>query len=246
MFTLKKVSMKLDVLAFGAHPDDVELGCGATIAKEVSLGKKVGIIDLTRGELGTRGSAELRDKEAEKSANILGVKVRENLAFADGFFTNDKSHQIEIVKMIRKYQPEIVLCNAIDDRHIDHPKGSNLVSDACFLSGLLKIKTEIGGKPQEKWRPKLVYHYIQWKNIEPDFVIDVTGFIDKKVDAVLAYSSQFFNPNSDEPQTPISSKNFTDSVEYRARDLGRLIGVAHAEGFTTERYAAVECLDKLI
>lgn len=238
--------MKLDVLAFGAHPDDVELGCGATIAKEVSLGKKVGVVDLTRGELGTRGSAELRDKEAAKSAEILGLVVRENLAFADGFFTNDKLHQIEIIKMIRKYQPEIVLCNAVDDRHIDHSKGSNLVSEACFLSGLLKIETEIGGKPQEKWRPKLVYHYIQWKNIEPDFVIDVSGFIDKKVDAVLAYSSQFFNPNSDEPQTPISSRNFTDSVEYRARDLGRLIGVAHAEGFTTERYAAVESLDKLI
>ena len=238
--------MKLDVLAFGAHPDDVELGCGATLAKEVALGKKVGIIDLTRGELGTRGSAELRDKEAVKSAEILGVAIRENLAFADGFFMNDKSHQLEIIKMIRKYQPEIVLCNAIDDRHIDHSKGSNLVSDACFLSGLLKIETEIEGKLQEKWRPKLVYHYIQWKNIEPDFVVDITGFIDKKIEAVLAYDSQFFNPKSNEPQTPISSKNFTDSVEYRARDLGRLIGVEHAEGFTTERYTAVESLDKLI
>jgi bacillithiol biosynthesis deacetylase BshB1 len=238
--------MKLDILAFGAHPDDVELGCGATIAKEVSLGKKVGIVDLTRGELGTRGSAELRDKEAANAAGILGVSVRENLRFADGFFTNDKKHQLEIIKMIRKYQPEIVLCNAIDDRHLDHPKGSNLVSDACFLSGLIKIETEIGGKQQEKWRPKLVYHYIQWKNIEPHFVVNVTGFMDVKEKSVLAYSSQFYDPKSNEPETPITSKNFTDSINYRAKDLGRLIGVEYAEGFTSERYTAVENLSKLI
>ena len=238
--------MKLDILAFGAHPDDVELGCSATIAKEIALGKKVGIVDLTRGELGTRGSAELRDKEAMKAAEILGVSVRENLGFADGFFTNDKEHQMEIIKMIRKYQPEIVLCNAIDDRHIDHPKGSQLVSDACFLSGLQKIVTEVDGKVQEKWRPKQVYHYIQWKNIEPDFVVDVTGYIDKKIASVMAYSSQFFDPNSKEPETPITSKNFTDSIDYRARDLGRLIGVEYAEGFTSERYVAVENLGKLI
>ena len=238
--------MKLDILAFGAHPDDVELGAGATIAKEISLGKKVGIVDLTRGELGTRGSADLRDQEAANAAEILGVSVRENVRFADGFFTNDKAHQLEIIKMIRKYQPEIVLCNAIDDRHIDHPKGSNLVSDACFLSGLLKIETKIEGKQQEKWRPKQVYHYIQWKNIEPDFVVDVTGFIDKKTEAVLAYSSQFYDPTSAEPETPITSKNFTDSINYRARDLGRLIGVDYAEGFNTERYVAVENLGKLI
>lgn len=238
--------MKLDILAFGAHPDDVELGCAATIAKEISLGKKVGIVDLTRGELGTRGSAELRDQEAAKAAEILGVSVRENLGFADGFFVNDKEHQLAIIKMIRKYQPEVVLCNAIDDRHIDHPKGSQVVSDACFLSGLLKIETELDGKQQEKWRPKQVYHYIQWKNIEPDFVVDVTGFIEKKVASVMAYSSQFFDPKSNEPETPITSKNFTDSVEYRARDLGRLIGVDYAEGFTSERYVAVENLSKLI
>ena len=238
--------MKLDILAFGAHPDDVELGCGATIAKEIALGKKVGIVDLTRGELGTRGSAELRDLEAEKAAAILGVSIRENLGFADGFFTNDKKHQLEIIKMIRKYQPEIVLCNAIDDRHIDHPKGSSLVSDACFLSGLLKIGTKIEGKQQEKWRPKQVYHYIQWKNIEPSFVVDVTGFIDKKTNAVVAYSSQFYDPKSHEPETPITSKNFIDSIHYRAKDLGRLIGVEYAEGFTTERYVAVENLSKLI
>ena len=238
--------MKLDILAFGAHPDDVELGCAATIAKEISLGKKVGIVDLTQGELGTRGSAELRKVEATKAAEILGISIRENLGFADGFFTNDREHQLTVIKMIRKYKPEIVLCNAIDDRHIDHGKGSQLVSDACFLSGLQKIQTELGGKFQEKWRPKLVYHYIQWKNIEPDFVVDVTGFMDKKVAAVMAYSSQFYDPKSKESQTPITSKNFTDSIEYRARDLGRLIHVDHAEGFTVERFAAVDSLSKLI
>ena len=238
--------MKLDILAFGAHPDDVELGCGATIAKEVSLGKKVGIVDLTRGELGTRGSAELRIIEANNAAEIMGVSVRENLGFCDGFFTNDKKHQLEIIKMIRKYQPEIVLCNAIDDRHIDHGKGSKLVSDACFLSGLIKIETELKGKQQEKWRPKQVYHYIQWKNIEPDFVLDVTGFIDKKTAAVLAYSSQFYDPKSTEPESPITSKSFMESMNYRARDLGRLIGVEYAEGFTSERYVAAENLSKLI
>jgi bacillithiol biosynthesis deacetylase BshB1 len=238
--------MKLDILAFGAHPDDIELGCGATIAKEVSLGKKVGIVDLTQGELGTRGSAELRIIEANNAAKILGVSVRENVGFADGFFTNDKKHQLEIIKMIRKYQPDIVLCNAIDDRHIDHGKGSKLVSDACFLSGLMKIETELEGKQQEKWRPKHVYHYIQWKNIAPDFVIDVTGFTQKKQAAVLAYSSQFYDPNSKEPESPITSKTFIESINYRSRDLGRLIGVEYAEGFTSERYVAAENLSKLI
>jgi len=238
--------MKLDILAFGAHPDDIELGCGATIAKEVSLGKKVGIVDLTRGELGTRGSAELRMIEANNAAKVLGVSVRENVGFADGFFTNDKKHQLEIIKMIRKYQPDIVLCNAIDDRHIDHGKGSKLVSDACFLSGLVKIETELDGKQQDKWRPKRVYHYIQWKNIKPDFVINVTGFINKKQAAVLAYSSQFYDPNSKEPESPITSKTFIESINYRARDLGRLIGVEYAEGFTSERYVAAENLSKLI
>ncbi len=238
--------MKLDILAFGAHPDDVELGCGATIAKEISLGKKVGIIDLTRGELGTRGSAEIRDQEAKKAQEILGVHVRENMKFSDGFFTNDKAHQLEIIKVLRKYQPEIVLCNAIDDRHIDHPKGSNLVSDACFLSGLVKIETKLNGKAQDRWRPKQVYHYIQWKNIEPDFVVDVSDFIKTKKEAVLAYSSQFFDAKSTELDSPITSKNFLDSVTYRTQDLGRLIGVNYAEGFTTERFVAVNSLDKLI
>lgn len=237
--------MKLDILAFGAHPDDVELGCGATIAKEISLGKKVGIVDLTRGELGTRGSAEIRDREAAAAAKILGVSARENLRFRDGFFVNDEKHQLEIIKMIRKYRPEIVLCNAIDDRHIDHGKGSKLVSDACFLSGLRRIETQLDGVEQEAWRPKLVYHYIQWKNIEPDFVVDVTGFMDKKIDAVMAYSSQFYDPNSKEPVSPIATKNFTESIEYRAKDLGRLIFADYAEGFTVERFVAVDSLTDL-
>ena len=238
--------MKLDILAFGAHPDDVELGCGATLVKEISNGKKVGIVDLTRGELGTRGDAVKRAEEAEKAKQILGVSVRENLGFADGFFVNDKAHQLAVIKMIRKYQPEIVLCNAIEDRHIDHGKGSQLVSDACFLSGLLKIETKLDGKKQEKWRPKQVYHYIQWKDLKPDFVVDVSGYIETKLAAVLAYDSQFYDPKSKEPETPITSKNFLESIDYRAKELGRLIGVAHAEGFTIERYVGVSSLSDLI
>ncbi len=240
--------MKLDILVFGAHPDDAELGAGATIAKEIANGKKVGIIDLTRGELGTRGSAEIRDREAAIAAEILGVELRENLEFADGFLVNDKTHQLTIIRMIRKYRPEIVLCNAIDDRHIDHAKGSKMVSDACFLSGLIKIDTKLDGDDQwqEPWRPKQVYHFIQWKNLKPDFAVDVSGFIEKKNEAILAYSSQFHDPKSKEPETPISSKNFLDSVNYRARDLGRLVGVEHAEGFTVERPIAVRDLDSLI
>ncbi|MFX0557119.1 bacillithiol biosynthesis deacetylase BshB1 [Maribacter sp. CXY002] len=238
--------MKLDILVFGAHPDDVELGAGGTIAKEVSLGKRVGIIDLTRGELGTRGTATIRDGEAEVSKEILGVTVRENLKFKDGFFINDENHQLKVIMMIRKYRPDIVLCNAIDDRHIDHGKGSKLVSDACFLSGLMKIETKIGQKEQDPWRPKLVYHYIQWKNLKPDFVVDISNFIDKKTEAILAYSSQFHDPKSNEPETPISSKTFIESVRYRAQDLGRLIGKDYAEGFTVERVLAVESLEHLI
>ena len=237
--------MKLDILAFGAHPDDVELGCAGTILKEVALGKKVGIVDLTRGELGTRGSAEIRDKEAAAAAAILGVSVRENLAFRDGFFVNDEAHQLEIIKMIRKYQPEIVLCNAVDDRHIDHPKGSQLVSDACFLSGLIRITTSLDGEEQKAWRPKVVYHYMQWKNLVPDFVVDITGYVEQKTAAILAYSSQFYDPNSKEPESPISSKNILESLNYRSRDLGRLTGLEHAEGFTAERYLAVNSLSDL-
>lgn len=238
--------MKLDILFFGAHPDDVELGCGATVAKEVSLGKKVGIIDLTRGELGTRGTAEIRDEEAKNAAAVLGVEIRENLNMRDGFFTNDEAHQMEVIKMIRKYRPEVVICNAIDDRHIDHGKGSKLVSDACFLSGLIKIETEIEGIVQAAWRPKLVYHYIQWKDLKPDFVVDVSGFMDKKVASLMEYKSQFYDPNSNEPTTPIATKNFKDSIIYRAQDLGRLINSEYAEGFTVERYLAVNSLGDLV
>jgi len=238
--------MKLDILAIGAHPDDVELSCSATLAKEVANGKKIGIIDLTRGELGTRGTAETRDKEAADAAKILGVHTRVNMKFADGFFKNDKAHQLELIAQIRYYKPEIVICNAIDDRHIDHGKGSQLVSDACFLSGLRKIETNKNEVRQEPWRPKAVYHYIQWKDIEPNVVVDVTGFMDKKMDSVKAYKTQFFDPNSKEPQTPISSANFTDSIIYRARNLGRLIGTEYGEGFTVERYPAVKSLFDLI
>lgn len=234
--------MKLDILAIGAHPDDVELGCGGTIAKEIAAGKRVGILDLTRGELGTRGSAMLRDKEAAASAAILGVAVRENIALADGFFENNKESQLKIIEIIRKYQPEMVLCNAITDRHIDHGKGSKLTSDACFLSGLVKIETSLDGKKQDKWRPKFVYHYIQWQHIEPDVVVDITGFIDKKSEAVFAYSSQFHDPKSESGDTPISSETFKESIHYRARDLGRLIGTEYGEGFTVERYPAVDSL----
>ena len=240
--------MKLDLLVFGAHPDDAELGAGATIAKTVAAGKKVGIIDLTRGELGTRGTAEIRDREAAKAAEILGLALRENMGFADGFFRNDREHQLAIIRQIRRFRPERVLCNAVDDRHIDHGRGSSLVSDACFLSGLVKIDTRLEGDDhwQEPWRPKQVYHYIQWKNLVPDVVVDVTGFMEKKLEAIHAYASQFFDPDSEEPETPISSRNFTDSVSYRARDLGRLIGVEYAEGFTAERPVAVDSLEQLI
>jgi bacillithiol biosynthesis deacetylase BshB1 len=237
--------VKLDILAFGAHPDDVELGCSGTLAKEVALGKQVGIVDLTRGELGTRGSVEIRNSESAKASAILGVQVRENLDMRDGFFVNDEAHQLKVIEMIRKYQPEIVLCNAIQDRHIDHGKGSQLVSDACFLSGLTKIESHYNGQKQAAWRPKMVYHYIQWQTIEPDFVVDISDFMTQKMEAVQAYASQFYDPNSKEPVTPIASKNFLESIQYRAQDLGRLVGVTYAEGFTTERYVTVNSLGDL-
>lgn len=237
--------MKLDILAFGAHPDDVELGCSGTIAKEVSLGKKVGIIDLTRGELGTRGTAEIRDLEAKDAAKVLGVSVRENLNFRDGFFVNDEAHQMEIIQVLRKYQPDIVLCNAEKDRHIDHGKGASLVSDACFLSGLRRIQTTLNGTQQEAWRPKHVFHYIQWQPLIPDFYVDITGFMDEKVNSIYAYKSQFYDPNSKEPETPISSKNFIDSVIYRSKDYGRVAGVEYAEGFTTNQAIVISSLEQL-
>lgn len=239
------MSFKLDILAIGAHPDDVELGCGATIAKEVADGKLVGILDLTQGELGTRGTPKIRAMEAEAAAGILGVMVRENLGLPDGFLENTKEYQLKIIEIIRKYQPDIVLCNAIDDRHPDHAKASKLASDACFLSGLRAIKTDVGYGDQEAWRPKSVFHYIQWKNIEPDFVVDVSDYIDVKENAIKAFKSQFYDPSSNEPESPITSKNFIDSVLYRSRDLGRLTGVEFAEGFTTERYVTVKNLSDI-
>ncbi len=237
---------KLDILAFGAHPDDVELSCGGTIAKEVSLGKKVGIVDLTRGELGTRGSAEIRDKESKQAASILGVSTRENLGFRDGFFRNDEAHQLEIIKILRKYKPKVVLCNAQTDRHIDHGRAASLVQDACFLSGLRKIETVLNDKPQKIWRPSQVYHYMQWNNDPCDFVLDVSEFMDKKMESILAYSSQFYDKKSNEPETPISSQQFLDSIHNRAADLGRIIGVRYAEGFTTQRQLGVAQVSDLI
>lgn len=238
--------MKIDVLAIGAHPDDVELGCGGTIAKLISEGKKVAILDLTQGELGTRGTNETRAIEAKNAGEILGISARENLKMKDGFLINSEEYQLRIIKAIRTYQPEIVFCNAVDDRHPDHAKAAKLASDACFLSGLIKIETEESGKKQEKWRPKQVFHYIQWKNLEPDFVIDISGFLDKKIESCLAYKTQFYDPTSTEPTTPISSKSFLDSITYRAQDLGRLAGVEHAEGFTTEKTLALKNFDGII
>jgi bacillithiol biosynthesis deacetylase BshB1 len=236
------IIQELDILAFAAHPDDVELGCSGTLYKHVLKGYKVGIIDLTRGELGTRGSVELRNKEAEASSKVLGVSVRENLDFADGFFQNDKTHQLEIIKVIRKYRPKIVLANSISDRHIDHGRAAALVADAAFLSGLAKIETHIDGKAQQAWRPQAVYHYIQDYYLKPDFAVDITETFDKKIESILCFSSQFYNPKSNEPETPISSKDFLNFVEARAREFGRPIQAKFAEGFKTARYVGVNDL----
>ncbi len=238
--------MKVDILAIGAHPDDVELGCGGTIAKLISEGKKVAIIDLTQGELGTRGTNETRAVEAAEAARILKVSARENLKMEDGFLENSKDYQMRIVKMIRKYQPDIVLANAIDDRHPDHAKGAKLASDACFLSGLRKIETELDNQQQEVWRPKLILHYIQWKHIQPEFVIDISEFLDVKIASCMAYKTQFYDPTSNEPMTPIATKDFLESLTYRAQDLGRLSGVAYAEGFTSEKLIALKNFDNFI
>ena len=228
--------MKVDILAFGAHPDDVELGCGGSICSAISQGFKVGIVDLTNGELGTRGTPEIRKKESNEASEILGVSFRKNLGFKDGFFVNDKEHQLKVVEVLREHRPSIVLCNAIKDRHIDHPKGSELVSDASFLSGLSKIKTNYkNSKNQPPWTPKHVYHYIQWYDIEPNLVIDISEFQEKKMRAIMAYNSQFYNSKSKEPNTPISSKNFLESIKQRDQNFGRISGVVAAEGFTVER-----------
>jgi N-acetylglucosamine malate deacetylase 1 len=239
--------MKLNILAFGAHPDDVELGCGGTLAKSVAEGKKVGIIDLTQGEMSTRGTVKLRAEESQAAAKILGVSIRENLNFKDAFIVNDQAHQMEVIRILRKYTPEVVLCNAIEDRHIDHAKASDLVSHASFLSGLQRIETyDDQGAKQAAFRPKHVFHYIQWKELTPDFVVDISGFLDQKMEAIKAFKSQFYDENTDAPSTPISSLNFLESIASRANNMGRLIYKDAAEGFTSERLLAVENFESLL
>ena len=239
--------MKLDIVAIGAHPDDVELGCAATLAKSVSQGKKVGIIDLTKGELGTRGTPEIRMKEANQSAKILNVTTRENLGFRDGFFLNDKTHQLEVMKKIRFFRPDIILCNTPKDRHVDHGKANALVHAACFLSGLEKIQLkDENNKKLDPWTPKLILEYIQWNETVPDLIVDVSGFIDKKLEAIKAYKSQFFDPESTERSTPISSEFFLESISYRAANMGRLIFKNAGEGFTCQTPLSVTDLGGLI
>ena len=229
--------MKLDILVFGAHPDDVELGCGGTVIKEIKSGKKVGIIDLTRGELGTRGTAETRTVETKLATEIMGVAMRENMDFKDGFFKDDEDHKLALIKKIRQYQPEIVITNAVSDRHPDHGRGAEITIDACFLAGLEKIVTE-----QQFWRPKAIYHYIQFNNLTPDVVVDITAEMGEKLKAVKAYSTQFFNPESEESATIISSQGFLDSVSYRANDLGRQANCEYAEGFLVHQMPKVDSL----
>ena len=238
--------MKVDILAIGAHPDDVELACSGTLAKEIAAGKTVVILDLTKGELGTRGTAEIRQKEAAHAADILGVAARFNLDFADGFFQNDRTHQEKLIAYIRHLQPEMVLCNAVEDRHPDHGRAAALVAESCFLSGLQKINTSYEGHKQQHWRPKQLYHYIQWNSATPDFVVDISTQMELKLKVVKAYSSQFYTPDSAEPETPISTVNFLNSIKYRAADLGRLIGVDYAEGFTASRLVGVNAISDLL
>lgn len=233
--------MKLDILAMAPHPDDVELGCGGTLAKSIAEGKKVGIIDLTNGELGTRGTSEIRLQEAKNAQKILGAYVRENLNMRDGFFLNDETNQLKIIEAIRKYKPEIVITGAPEDRHPDHGRATALIVQSCFLAGLKRIETG-----QDAWRPKRIFHFIQWKPLNPDFVVDISGYLDTKIDACLAYTSQFHNPESNEPDTAISSKNFKDSIEYRAKDWGRLIWKDAGEAFLSESLLGVDNLDTFI
>ncbi|WP_276495720.1 bacillithiol biosynthesis deacetylase BshB1 [Pontibacter litorisediminis] len=239
--------MKVDILAFASHPDDIELGCAGTLIAHVEAGRKVGIVDLTQGELGTRGTPEMRLQEGRDAAKVMGVAVRENLGFADGFFQNDREHQLKIVEMLRKYKPDVVIANAIHDRHPDHGRGSAVVSEACFKAGLKMIKTQDSeGREQEAWRPKAVYHYIQDRLITPDFVVDVTPVWEKKMEAIRAFKSQFYNPDDSSPNTYISSPEFLDFVEARAKELGHAIGVTYGEGFTKERQIGVRNLFDLI
>lgn len=238
--------MKIDILAIGVHPDDVELSCSGTLVKHIAMGKTAGILDLTLGELGTRGSAELRTKEAAESAKILGVSFRRQLTFKDGFFANDEAHQRQIIQQIRRCQPEIVLCNAVSDRHPDHGRAAKLVADACFYSGLVKIETQMDGAIQKPWRPKAVYHYIQDQFMHPDFVVDVSDFMEIKHRSIMAFSSQFYDPNSKEPATPISGKDFLESLNSKMSLWGRAIGASYAEGFTVNRYPGVRSLFDLV
>lgn len=238
--------MKLDILVLSAHPDDAELGCGGTIAKHVALGHRVGIVDFTRGELGTRGTVETRAAEAADAAAMLGVSLRENLGLKDGFFQNDPAHQVKVIQAVRQHQPEIVLTNAVYDRHIDHGKGASLAYDACFLSGLVKVETQDAeGRPQQAWRPKAVYHYIQSQLLPPDFIVDITGYWEVKMRAIRAFKTQFFDPQSQEPETYISNPNFLKMIESRAIEFGHAIGATHGEGFTVRRYPGVNHLFQL-
>lgn len=238
--------IKLDILAFGVHPDDVELGCAGTLLASQAIGKKTGIIDLTRGELGTRGTAETRKQEAADAAKVLGITVRENLEMADGFFEHNEANLRKVITVIRKYQPEIILCNAIEDRHPDHGRSAALVQDAAFLSGLRKIETSVDGIPQQEWRPKYVFHYIQDRYLAPDFVFDITAYFDKKIESILCYKTQFHNPELNEPQTYISSPEFLESVKGRSLMLGKRIGVKYAEGFLTKKTIGINSFDAFI
>jgi bacillithiol biosynthesis deacetylase BshB1 len=233
---------KLDILVFAAHPDDAELGCGGTIAAQVAKGHKVGIVDFTHGEMGTRGTPKQRLEEAAKAAEILGVSARENMGFSDVFFKDDEAHQLKLIEIIRKYQPEIVLTNAVSDRHPDHGKGASLATHACFMAGLRKIETRHEGKEQAPWRPKFVYHYIQNNYIQPDFIVDITAHWDTKVASIKAFESQFYNPESTEPASFISSPDFLPFIESRARELGHRIDCTYGEGFTVERFIGVKDL----
>jgi bacillithiol biosynthesis deacetylase BshB1 len=233
---------KLDILVIAAHPDDAELSCSGTIASHVARGFKVGILDLTQGEMGTRGTPAIRLEESEAAAKILGLSARENLGFADVFFTEDREHQVALARIIRKYQPDIVLANAVTDRHPDHGKGGSLATKACFVSGLRMLETDWEGKPQEAWRPRAVYHYIQNNYIEPDFVVDITAFWETKKASILAFKSQFFDPESKEPESFISSPDFMDFIEARAKEFGHKISVRYGEGFTVERVVGVKNL----
>lgn len=238
--------MKLDILAIGVHPDDVELGCAGTLLSAIAEGKKVGIVDLTRGELGTRGTAETRKIEARNAANILGIDIRENLGMADGFFQNDEQHQRLLIQIIRKYQPTIILANAPEDRHPDHGRSCKMVSDAAFLSGLRKIVTLEDGVEQKEWRPTYVFHYLQDRFLQPNFVVDISKYMDQKIASVLAYSTQFYNPDLNEPQTYISTPQFIESVKARAMMLGKRIGVEYAEGYISEKMIGISSFDNLI